>query len=111
MFKDRFYWDNDGLTAEEVRLLLLERERKRVKQIERARAFSEGSTIPQRQSVSDEVKLFVWQRDSGRCVRCGTKANLEFDHIIPLTMGGNNTARNIQLLCQDCNRAKGGNLT
>jgi hypothetical protein len=110
IFKDRFYWDNDELTAEEVRLLLLERERRRAKQIERARAHSEGLETPQRQSIPDEVKLFVWQRDGGKCIRCATDANLEFDHIIPLTMGGSNTARNIQLLCQDCNRAKGGNL-
>jgi 5-methylcytosine-specific restriction endonuclease McrA len=50
------------------------------------------------------------QRDEGRCTSCGGNQNLEFDHIIPLSMGGSNTARNLQLLCERCNRAKGGNL-
>lgn len=61
----------------------------------------------QRQHISDEEQIFVWNRDRGRCVKCDSNENLEFDHIIPLSKGGSNTARNIQLLCQTCNRAKG----
>jgi 5-methylcytosine-specific restriction endonuclease McrA len=56
------------------------------------------------------VKVLVWRRDQGQCVQCGTNRNLEFDHIIPLSMGGASTARNLQLLCEACNRLKGGNL-
>ncbi|MBX3387541.1 MAG: HNH endonuclease [Phycisphaeraceae bacterium] len=52
----------------------------------------------------------MWRRDEGRCVRCGSNANLEFDHIIPIAMGGSSTARNLQLLCEPCNRSKGSNL-
>jgi hypothetical protein len=63
-----------------------------------------------RRPIPDEVKIFVWQRDGGRCVRCGSRENLEFDHVIPLSAGGSNTARNIQLLCESCNRGKGANL-
>ena len=37
---------------------------------------------------------------------CGSNENLEFDHIIPFSEGGANTYRNIQLLCQPCNRSK-----
>ncbi|MDX9973498.1 MAG: HNH endonuclease [FCB group bacterium] len=60
-----------------------------------------------RQPIPKEVQLTVWQRDQGRCVECGSKEKLEFDHIIPLAKGGANTARNIQLLCEGCNRSKG----
>jgi hypothetical protein len=64
----------------------------------------------ERRSIAQDVKMFVWQRDQGKCVYCGDNRDLEFDHIIPVSMGGSNTARNLQLLCEPCNRSKGGNL-
>jgi HNH endonuclease len=60
-----------------------------------------------RERIPDSVRLFVWQRDEGRCVRCQSKERLEFDHIIPVVEGGSSTERNIQLLCEPCNRSKG----
>ena len=56
--------------------------------------------------ISAQVKREVWRRDYGRCVECGSKELLEYDHIIPFSKGGSNTARNIQLLCENCNRKK-----
>ncbi len=67
------------------------------------------STTP-REPISDKVKIFVWNRDGGKCVNCGSNEKLEYDHIIPLSKGGSNTARNIQLLCENCNRSKGANI-
>ena len=63
-----------------------------------------------RKPISRAVKKFVWQRDSGRCTECGSKKNLEFDHIIPVSEDGSNTERNLQLLCQSCNRKKGASI-
>ena len=60
-----------------------------------------------RERIPDKVKLFVWQRDEGKCVKCGKNEKLEFDHIIPVIEGGSNTERNIQILCESCNRKKG----
>jgi len=60
--------------------------------------------------ISQEVKREVWRRDMGRCIECSSKEKLEFDHIIPFSKGGNNTVRNIQLLCEDCNRKKSKNI-
>ncbi|MGH7932872.1 MAG: HNH endonuclease [Candidatus Binataceae bacterium] len=59
-----------------------------------------------REPVPEGVRLFVWQRDQGQCVKCGSRERLEFDHIIPVSAGGSSTERNIQILCEACNRAK-----
>lgn len=59
-----------------------------------------------RAPIPKEVQREVWRRDQGRCVQCGSQENLEYDHIIPVSRGGANTARNIQLLCETCNRRK-----
>lgn len=63
-----------------------------------------------REAIPEAVRLFVWQRDKGRCVKCGSQQHLEFDHIIPVSRGGSNTERNIQLLCELCNRSKGATI-
>ena len=56
--------------------------------------------------ISQKTKNAVWRRDKGRCVECGSRKNLEFDHIIPVSEGGSNTARNIEILCELHNRKK-----
>lgn len=56
--------------------------------------------------ISKQVQREVWRRDEGKCVNCGSNERLEFDHIIAIAKGGSNTVRNIQLLCESCNRAK-----
>ena len=59
-----------------------------------------------RKTIPQNVKDKVWNRDDGKCVECGSNENLEFDHIIPFSKGGANTYRNLQLLCEHCNRSK-----
>jgi len=60
----------------------------------------------ERPSISQDLRDKVWRRDNGKCVQCGSQKNLEFDHIIPFSKGGSNTYRNLQLLCEACNRSK-----
>lgn len=67
----------------------------------------ERASPTKREPIPADVRMFVWQRDQGRCVQCGSNVHLEYDHIIALANGGSNTERNIQLLCEVCNRAKG----
>ena len=59
-----------------------------------------------RTAIPEAVRHEVWRRDQGRCVDCGSRERLEFDHIIPVSAGGSNTARNITLRCEPCNRTK-----
>jgi hypothetical protein len=69
-----------------------------------------------RQPIPKDVKRTVWLRDFGRCQGCGISEqevmmrdgeHLHFDHILPWSMNGADTAANLQLLCGPCNRAKG----
>jgi HNH endonuclease len=62
---------------------------------------------PRREAIPAAVRREVWRRDQGRCVDCQSRVRLEFDHIIPVSRGGANTGRNIELRCETCNRRKG----
>jgi len=70
----------------------------------------EGANEVAGRMIPQSVKDSVWRRDNGRCAVCGSQQNLEFDHIIPFSLGGSNTYRNIQLLCETCNRTKGSRI-
>lgn len=59
-----------------------------------------------------EVREKVLQRDGYQCVRCGKTeregAQLEVDHIQPLSKGGNPFDEgNLQTLCKECHQEKG----
>lgn len=57
--------------------------------------------------IPSEVKKEVWIRDGGKCVLCGSKINLHFDHDLPFSKGGTSlTAKNVRLLCMKCNLSK-----
>jgi 5-methylcytosine-specific restriction endonuclease McrA len=90
--------------------LVLERERRVERRLERARALMAGELDRARQGIPLAVKRAVWVRCGGRCAECGVDRLLEFDHVIPLAMGGSDGERNLQLLCADCNRGKGASL-
>jgi hypothetical protein len=108
-YRDEFYHENDGYSSEDVKLLVWDREKRKERKIERLRKemLSERAIDEaRRERIPEDVRIFVWKRDGGRCVQCGSRENLEFDHIIAVSKGGSNTARNIQLLCETCNRKK-----
>jgi hypothetical protein len=63
-----------------------------------------------RERIPESVRIEVWRRDGGICARCGSRDSLEYDHIVPVSKGGSNTSRNIELLCEKCNRSKGASV-
>jgi len=67
-------------------------------------AISKGNG--RREPIPERVRHEVWRRDGGQCVDCGSRERLEFDHIVPFSKGGSNTTRNLELLCEVCNRKK-----
>jgi hypothetical protein len=66
-------------------------------------SFSSATT----RHIPDDIKRAAWDRDRGRCVRCGAVEYLEFDHVIPHSRGGANSLNNVQILCRKCNLLKG----
>ena len=112
-FSDRFYRDEDDLEPQDVMALAYEMITARERKIENARArMLQGANgnATQRGHLSRDAKLRIWERDNGRCRNCGSDRLLQFDHVVPLALGGSNQEGNFQLLCDACNQAKGGNL-
>jgi hypothetical protein len=76
--------------------------------------FFNKKGYPKRIHIPEWVKRAVFFRDRGRCCKCGKDlSNLfsvehrkNFDHIVPLGLGGINDISNIQLLCSNCNQVK-----
>jgi hypothetical protein len=111
-YRDRFWWEDEGYAADDVVALVADRERRARRRLERARAAleRERASLARREPLPREVKLAVWRRDRGRCRECGDGFDLQYDHVIPLALGGASSVDNLQLLCGDCNRAKGASL-
>ena len=108
-----YFWADEALDAEAVSLLAWDRERRqdaRLDRLRKIRAAEEDVERGRRERLPDEVRAAVWHRDDGRCVRCGSEQELQFDHVIPFSRGGSNVVANIQVLCGPCNRAKGNSI-
>jgi 5-methylcytosine-specific restriction endonuclease McrA len=70
----------------------------------------EADPAPRRELIPVEVRKAVFDRDGGRRRNCGSNFEIQYDHIIPFSMGGASTVENLQILCAPCNREKGASL-
>lgn len=62
--------------------------------------------------VSAGKRFQVLERDMFTCQYCGAKApfvNLEIDHIVPVSKGGDNDLGNLITACEKCNQGKYNN--
>lgn len=98
----------DSMPLPEVKSQLIESQVPEPVDISRMPAVTEQPA--RREAIPRAVQREVWQRDGGRCVECGTREKLCFDHIVPFSRGGSNTVRNLQLLCERCNLSKGNRI-
>jgi len=100
-------------TNEQIKLLIMEdfdKERRKFERLMHKFSTGENENNFRRPRIPESVRVEVWRRDGGKCARCGSRENLEYDHIVPISKGGSNTARNIELLCEKCNRSKGAEI-
>ena len=114
LFRDCLYAVRGPYTMREFKLAVCEYADKERKHFERLSTRHNGAETHEirtnRERIPENVRRAVWRRDQGKCARCGSRDKIEYDHIIPISEGGGNTARNIELLCQQCNRSKGANI-
>jgi 5-methylcytosine-specific restriction endonuclease McrA len=113
---DRFYWTDDDLDADDVFALVHERRARARRRLDRAhqalqqRDLEQGHRQPRREPLPRDVRRVVWDRDGGACVECGERFDLQFDHVIPVALGGASTVDNLQVLCAPCNQRKGASI-
>lgn len=111
LYRDRIWWERDALGPADVEALADERLAGKRRRLDRAHGLREGREVERsRAAIPRETRVSVFERDGGRCVECGSRALLQFDHVIPVAMGGSSSPANLQLLCDECNRAKGSTL-
>jgi 5-methylcytosine-specific restriction endonuclease McrA len=62
-------------------------------------------------AVPPRVKARIYLSAEGRCKHCtrfidGSALVGQYDHVIPLILGGKNEESNLQLLCSECHATK-----
>lgn len=97
-------------SQEQIQLLILEFFDKERRKFEKLMHLYKSDTTQlkpyRRERIPEHVRIAVWRRDGGKCAHCSSREKLEYDHIVPISKGGGNTERNIELLCERCNREK-----
>lgn len=55
----------------------------------------------------ENVREWVFTAYGENCLKCGSKDDIQLDHIVPINEGGKNELSNLQPLCKSCNVSKG----
>ena len=73
--------------------------------------INQMNIINQRTTIPPKLRFEIFKRDNFKCYYCGKtkdESELEVDHVIPVSKGGNNDPSNLVTSCFKCNRGKGG---
>jgi hypothetical protein len=115
-FEGAFYWESGGYSERDVLALIRDRQRRSAQKLDRAHMLlniDEGRIARprgRREPIPREVRRAVFERGGGKCAECGSTFDLQYDHVIPVALGGASSVENLQLLCAHCNREKGADL-
>ena len=115
-FENAFYWESGRYRERDVLALIRYRLRRAAHKLDRALMLLnvEEGRAPRargrREPIPREVRRAVFERDGGKCALCGSNFDLQYDHVLPVALGGATTIGNLQLLCGDCNREKGADV-
>lgn len=71
---------------------------------------SEMTRTKCRQTITPEMRRYIYARDDYACRYCATGENLTIDHIHPIAHGGTDAISNLQTLCRSCNCRKGARI-
>jgi hypothetical protein len=99
-WRNAFYWESGDCGPEEILALLVMLER------DDEQGLEWELDVRAAEPISEDVKRLVFERDRGRCLACGSDELLQYDHVVPPSMGGDNEPQNIRLLCARCNRRR-----
>lgn len=73
--------------------------------VEKRRKTRQQNSVKRRR-----IRARVYERDGYQCVYCGSASCLTLDHVLPMVRGGGFTFDNLVTACQQCNKARGGEL-
>lgn len=93
--------NNNRARAYEVRSNYRSRNKKLV-------AFWSGARRARVQQSRDYLisKKFIRKLYASSCVYCGSRLNIEADHVVPIVKGGAHSEGNLVAACRACNRSK-----
>lgn len=86
------------------------------KMLDKRRTFCSPRCLRDFKMVTDweRVRHVIYVRDGGICMKCGKdvpKDKFHVDHIVPISVGGDEwDLSNLELSCQACNLKKGAKL-
>ena len=100
-FEGAFYWESGGYRKRDVLALIRDRQRHSAQRLDRAHMLLnvEEGQAPRaqgrREPIPREVRRAVFERDGGICAQCGSNFDLQYDHVIPVALGGATTVENL----------------
>lgn len=98
------------MCAENCKMLLHDAIGRPVRASEEAASLAEFYSLrayPVRYPLSRKLQRAVLERDGFACLYCGSRDELQIDHILAVRHGGRDVLNNLQTLCKTHNQEKG----